>query len=41
MKTINSFFEENDIPFIVESKRVKKDGKLHTFGFLKKAKSIF
>lgn len=34
MKTINSFFEENNIPFIIQSKRVKRDGKLHTVWIL-------
>lgn len=34
MKTINSFFEENNIPYVIESKRVKKDGKLHTVWIL-------
>lgn len=36
MKTINSFFEENNIPFIIESKRVKQDSKLHTVWILNK-----
>lgn len=34
MKTINSFFEENNIPFVIESKRVKKDNVLHTVWIL-------
>lgn len=30
MKTMNAFMEDNDVPFRIESSRVKVDGKLHT-----------
>lgn len=34
LKTINSFFEDNNINYRINSKRVKKDGKLHTVWIL-------
>ncbi|WP_196002098.1 DEAD/DEAH box helicase family protein [Clostridium sp. 1001271B_151109_B4] len=34
LKTINSFFEDNNINYKIDSKRIKRDGKLHTVWIL-------